>query len=743
MDDSPRYLLGKAERLTRPVVIGRGSGPKAHPYEWAEQRERLTPMAARTADDIDGLPAEACPEDRSVGVLTLHPAYFAKSYFPSDLLRQSGLRPVGSRPVRVNPEKGTAGPSTAVFVAGKRAAFRALAEAIPRADSRNTDILTIESLRVPTPTERLRLVEDATDQTLEIVLHAPADWESIIEGFDDYLKMLGLEGDADRRHYVRDLCFMPVRARRDKMEDLARFSFLRVARTMPRLREMRPASELDSREEHTYSLPDSPAMDAGIRVAIFDGGLAASSPLNKWARAKETTKLGVSVPEFVAHGTDVTSAALFGSLDSGSELPPYVEIDHYRVLDEHSYDPNGEYYDVLDRIVEVLGTTHYDFVNLSLGPHIPIEDDEVHPWTAKLDEILSSGKTLLVSAAGNDGERDREAGLARIQPPADGVNLLSVGAATSAEHGWERASYSCIGPGRSPGVTKPDIMSFGGCAAEPFYVAASEVTGIARPTCGTSFAAPNAMRVAAGLRAHFGSAINPLAIKALLVHHAERGEHQPIDVGWGAISNDIHALVECPPGTAYILYQGILEPRQYMRADIPMPGETIPGFVTIRATFCIATDIDPEDSSNYTRSGLVPTFRPNKDKRTPYLDKKSGEVRTPVQPDSASFFKLSELATEQELRDDALEWETVLRREQRFRGSTLNDPMFDVHFNPREGGADADHPKPIPYALVITIKAEGMPDLYDRIATRYRTQLEALQPVIAIPIQTRIRPSED
>ncbi len=739
MPDAPRYLLGKAERLTRPVTIVKGGGPKAHIYEWAEQRERLAPQAAQVARTISELPSSACPEDRSVGVLTLHPTYFAKSYFPDDLLRECDLRAVGSRPVTVKPDKGNPGVSTAIFIAGKRDAFKAFAENIPRRDERNVELLTIETLRVPTPEERMRLTSANAEQTLEVILHAPSGWDSVIEGFDEFLEELGFAADVDRRHYIQDLCFMPVRVRTDRLHELGQYSFLRVARTMPRLREMRPAAALSSIKELHYSLPEAAALDAGIRVAILDGGLSKDSPLNKWATAREGLKVGPALPDFEEHGTDVTSAALFGTLTEAPP-PPYFNVDHYRVLDKDSLDPDGQYYDVLDRIVDVLGTQHYDFVNLSLGPHLPIEDDEIHPWTAKLDEILAEGKTLLVSAVGNDGELDRAAGLARIQPPSDAVNLLSVGSATLPGAGWARAPYSCIGPGRSPGVTKPDIMSFGGSADLPFLVAGAAPNGAARSTCGTSFAAPNAIRVAAGLRAHFGAVINPLAIRALLVHHADASTHAASEVGWGAIPADLRDLVECPPGTAYVLYQGMLEPRQYLRADIPMPAERVEGDVTIRATFCIATDVDPEDSSNYTRSGLVPTFRPDKDKRTPYWDKRKKEMREPLQPDAEGFFKISDFETEQELREDALKWETVLRKERTFKGARLKDPMFDVHYNPREGGADASNPRPIPYALVVTISAKDVPDLYDRIATRYRTQLEALQPVIEIPI--RIEPQD-
>ena len=50
---------------------------------------------------------------------------------------------------------------------------------------------------------------------------------------------------------------------------------------------------------------------------------------------------------------------------------------------------------------------------------------------------------------------------------------------------------------------------------------------------------------------------------------------------------------------------------QYLRAQIPVPKEAMTGLVAIRATFCYATRTDPQDPSNYTRSGLDVVFRPH------------------------------------------------------------------------------------------------------------------------------------
>jgi hypothetical protein len=53
-----------------------------------------------------------------------------------------------------------------------------------------------------------------------------------------------------------------------------------------------------------------------------------------------------------------------------------------------------------------------------------------------------------------------------------------------------------------------------------------------------------------------------------------------------------------------------------------------------------------------------------------------------------------------------------------------------------ENGPSYLSAKPIPYALVVTVHAKNVPDLYDRISQRYRTQLKALRPVIQIPIRS-------
>jgi hypothetical protein len=408
-------------------------------------------------------------------------------------------------------------------------------------------------------------------------------------------------------------------------------------------------------------------------------------------------------------------------------MRPFGVIDHYRVLDKNCGRDPFELYDVLRRIDEIIKARQYQFFNLSIGPAVPIEDDEVHAWTALLDEHLSDGHALVTVAAGNNGEEDRPSGEARIQVPSDAVNSLAVGAADSTRAGWKRASYSAFGPGRSPGRVKPEIVQFGGDGREPFRVYDAESAPSLASTMGTSFAAPAALRLAAGIRAHFGDRISPLALKALLVHCADPGVEDRDEVGWGRVPGDMDSIVLCDDGMVRVLYQGELSPSQYLRALIPLPpDEYLNGQVAVDATFCYATPIDPQDPGSYTRSGLEITFRPHVGRFA------HGDATVPR---SRPFFRRSDFDNERVLRNDAQKWETTLHATKTFRGTSLLQPVFDIHYNARSAGGNARDAKKIRYALVVTVRSPRTPSLYDTVLQTYAGQLEALMPIIDIPVR--------
>jgi hypothetical protein len=743
MPDNTRFFLGYGERLTERVAPPGGGGGSDPAYSFDEAVVRLRPMVVSAVHDLQALPENACPLDEAVGVITLHPQWMAKSYHPQQLINEYQLRQVGSRPVSVQPEKWTrqaepqAAPTTDLYLAGKREAFTRWATELENSPQGISDqIRRVENVHAPRPEERLRGLEldvasHARSILLEVVLHAsdsPND-QYILAGFDSYARSLDARADFERRLHVGGLCFLPVSATVETIPALTRFAFLRVARPMPRLRRI-PTIERSTPSPglEPAPLPEQGPVDPDLRVAIFDGGLDPATPLSPWATSHEAPGVRAPDDELLEHGHSVTSAALFGPLLPGHSAPrPFGVVDHYRVLDKDCGDDPYELYDALRRINDVLSARQYEFFNLSIGPVLPVEDDEVHPWTALLDEHLSDGHALATVAIGNNGEDDRQSGEARIQVPSDAVNSLGVGSADTTRGNWRRASYSAFGPGRSPGRVKPEIMQFGGEGREPFYVYDMDSAPTLAHTAGTSFAAPSALRVASGIRAHFGDRISPLALKALLVHSSEPNDQPREETGWGRVQNDLDSIALCDDGMVRILYQGDLSPSQYLRAPIPLPNDrALDGFVTVESTFCYATSIDPQDPGSYTRSGLEVTFRP-------HMGKFSREDSTVAK--SKPFFKRTGYDNERTLRNDAQKWETTLHAGRKFRGTSLLRPVFDIHYNARSSGGVALDPKKIRYALVVTVRSGQTPDLYDRVLRAYAGQLEALLPIVEIPVR--------
>jgi hypothetical protein len=745
MAERSNFLIGYGERLASDLPNLASGGPKKHPYTFAEARKLLTPKVKTTVIELASLPREVCPRDQTIALVTLHPTYLAKTYYPAALLHTYRLETVGSRSREVSPNKWTKKkpPASAVtselFVAGTRSHFQQLAADIGvlrETASWAGDLIKIEDFRMQPAEEKLKVFRSEEEEPLlEVVLHAQPGAEDafILEGFEAYLRTLNVSLNLDRRRFFAEgLCFLPLRVPRASVADVVKYSFLRLAREMPRLRQFRPvARATPGFSPFACQLPKEGPIDRDIRVAVFDGGVNADGKLDPWVYQKNTKGIGDHVQEFQNHGTAVTSALLFGPLQDGMTADrPYAAVDHYRILDADTLkDDQQELYSVLERIQDVLESRpKYDFINLSLGPDLPIEDNDVHAWTAVLDQLFSDGLTLPTIAVGNTGEKDWASGNARIQTPADCVNALSIGGCDRVGPGWKRAPYSSIGPGRSPGIMKPDGLAFGGSSREPYWVLNAENAGAAMPITGTSFAAPTALRTAIGLKAHFGKLLTPLAIKALLLHACEDGGHDKAEVGWGRIPVDVNSIVLTDEHAAHIVYQGILRPATWMRMQIPIPSEPMSGMVEISATFCFATPTDPQDPMNYTRSGLDVRFRPH--------DKRRKDPKQ-LHADTSHFFQAKDVFIEEgDLRADAHKWETTLHKSRSMRAAGLRNPIFDVHYNARVGGRNSKSAGKIPYALVITVSSKKTRNLYDKIIQRYPTILEPLKPIIEIPIRT-------
>lgn len=546
------FLIGRGELLTHEIRGPKRVPGKAEVYTLDEAARRLSPQFTEAAKALDALPPEACPGDFGVARLAMNPSYIARSFFPVAMLRSVGLESVGSRSVKLTPDGWTKKgeprecATTELFVAGKRQTFRNLrawTREVKAESSEATDLAHIERFAAFTPDERIVGNAGMKDRFFEVGVHLLPDEDRLLvqRGFVKYAKSVDVKLHSDLGFTAGNMWFVPAEGKRDCIGRLAEFVFVRVIRPMPKLRGMRPIHR-STGVSISCNLPTEQPLSAEPKVAILDGGLPKDHVIGPWLRSyRLLDKNAQDDPDGPEHGLGVTSAFLFGPIQpNDTAARPFAYVDHLRVLDKETEaeDPL-ELYRTLGFVEEVLLSRQYHFVNLSLGPDLPVEDTDVHAWTSVIDDLLSDGDTLMTVAVGNNGEMDRKSGNARVQVPSDCVNALAVGAASETESNWARASYSAIGPGRSPGVVKPDLMAFGGSATRYFHVLAPGNKPLLGPQLGTSFASPYLLRSAAGVRAILGPELTPLAIKALLVHSADPSTHDKDEVGWGKVPEDL------------------------------------------------------------------------------------------------------------------------------------------------------------------------------------------------------------
>lgn len=716
-------ILGYGETLTSKFKLKRGSGDKKYPYSIDEQRVWLQPQLSHLLQVQHDLPDAVKPRGESVAKFTLHPTFLAKSHHPNGLFVASGLRCIGSKSTSIQPRKvteknGVPAPTftAELFVAGREENFIQLSQILDTSMvATHVDALRkFEIINPFTATDKIFVQPtEETKVSLEVALHASAQDQDILNEFSNYLESLSGNADVKRAICVAGLTFIPVQVPHDNVELLAKFSFVRVLRTMPSLR-IGGGTMRALFDANVPKLPEQVALDTNLRVGVFDGGIG-HQDLNQWV--SETVMPGTEATSsaFFNHGNGVTSALLFGPLDSNaSELTrPYSNVEHFRVISPSLLVSDGvadvDLYEVLSHIDSVLKANQFDFINFSIGPYMPMDDDEVHPWTALIDHYLADGKTFATVAVGNDG--DKAWPESRIQPPSDMVNAVAVGACDSRSEEWKRASYSSHGPGRSPGMVKPDGLTFGGSNNEPFILY-NALSNQLVETTGTSFGSPALLRTAIGVKASLNFDLHILSVRALLAHHSIRPKTMSMsEVGHGRFPQTVDEVLMCDDNETRVIYQGVLEAGQNLRAFIPFPTLPLNGWVILRATLCFASQTDPEHAVNYTRSGLSVTFRPKKSSKK-----------------TMTFFSSSKIYTpELQARTAEHKWETTLKHEQRFQPGTLDDPLFDITYGAREEGQSVDNSSlpPLPYAMVITVSVENTPGIYNNIRQRYQT----LQPL--------------
>lgn len=739
-----RYLLGQGQELFEREKWKPRNISSRSVYTLHESQERLLPVLRSALAKASIQPKEYCFENTHTLAITVHPSFISKSAMPTQTLLSFGLDLLGSSSVLFRPQKsGRKKPDPGgefgmrLYVAGNISSWKRYekfatelkeGEVSTEYEVLRTEFTSIEEISLLSESERVANIPVETRElAIEVLLHKGQRGSDVIVDFDRFLESVGINIESERVIDTESLAFIPLQVHAAQLQEIAKYSHVRLIRGAAKLRVLRPLNIPRSISASALVRPPPFEASRDFRVAIFDGGIA-HEEFEDWVDVFDLVD-GPPSTDLLTHGSNVTSAFLFGhtGITNPNVGNPPCGVDHFKVVGSNDTDP----YLVLNRILGVLRSREYKFVNISMGPNYAVTDDHLDPWTVALDELAKEQDIFITIAAGNDGEADRESGNHRIQPPSDGVNVTCVGALDRFNlASASRACYSSFGPGRSPGLVKPDVSIFGGSDSEPFGFVHSFSRNIVSADQGTSFASPLALRVAAEIKSKIRNEdLTPLAVKALLLHHSFRNKDHIMDeVGWGILPfPDADAMITCEDGEVKIIYQGRKLGKKIVRTPIPIPdfaSMLSDGTVTdttkveLKVTVCLNSALNPSDAANYTRNGVEVTYR----------KKVADDSSTKPLFSKKAVFKF---ASEAILRGDCHKWATAMVGTDRLQLKSWEEPVLDFHFLERDRIGDSVGNSSIQYAIVISVKIREVANLYDLVLERYSAKLQPVRPRIS------------
>lgn len=745
-------IIAHGERYVEAVTKRAGSGPKKYPYEYAVAKDRVMSDLEVLSDDLKDNPQMFMPE--KIICVRMEPKFEAKSYSPDPIVYavHDKMEIIGGRKYTYDVKDNKEEKAKLYYVRTRSEGVDELKKLLAsgtrdRQVSWRHSIQSVRAINLMDAEEKVMGFPDGwSDGFVEFVLH-PLGKDNTRETVKRFLSISGLKSDdVNIREYGDGLTFIGAKASMGNIEAVAGFN---------PLRSVHPIRDYDDDVLRVISMdgpkPPEKKMPEGIVVGVFDSGIDDTLPY--FSGYAENTDLVKNDRKNFSHGSCVTGALLYGNmrgLDSCAVLaPPDIFVKMFRVFPEdgtsYAGNPEGKLglYETIDHIEETVKShPEIKLYNLSLGPHMPIIDDEINRFTYALDKLTfdsgDDGENILFTVAcGNDGEK----AFNRIQPPSDMVNGLGIGAYTvNALNDPCRANYSCIGPGREGAKVKPDVLEFGGSLEYPFVSTAAEAGKIAA-CAGTSFAAPLAMHKIACLVAD-SEEISPHLARTIFIQNAvlPDGTVRNDEEGYGYSVKEPGEMLECGDNKVTILYEGELDPAMTAKLPVFSPGiNSGKGNVTITWTITTVVNPDINDVDSYTGSGVEDTFYPHCQR---FTFRKEGEkpehvnlleengmdrmkalldagYTQAVLPDSkpAKIYR-----EENDLRNNDLKWDTVIKKTKTMRSNSLYMPFLTIHAMSRNG-----HTDPIHYYMAVTIEApkyEG--NLYDGILRTY-PQLEQVK----------------
>lgn len=756
-------LLAKGELLAREVPYSGGFSEKEPVWSYEEAKARLLPQLEATTQAAEALPQNRRVESGIFFTVDLDCAYIAKSYYPKVFFDRAKWDLHGSIEIsqkeRNNHIFSKPKVSRRLFFKANIEDLHSTLETLQNdafaTQEEFKSIPRLYNIRMHSPEEKLINVINDDKSILEVITHplGDSDWRTLVallqQEFADKNYPMELF-NWDMGSHLGGPRFLPMLVSKQSALSLATFNPIRAIRPIPRVAFPRFASSgsfkgPDINKPIDFRLQNTPC------IGIFDGGVDTSIPqLGPWVIQEDITPNPATI-ESIEHGTAVCGAILYGDKPQLATTPPLFLAKSFRVLPAPNPTsiPDLDLYALIVAIEETVRAEENQDIKtyvLSFGPDKPIEDKEIDLFTATLDRLAFELDILFVVAAGNAGEFSPP--FNRIQPPADIVNGLGIGAFVHTEDKKPiRTSYSCLGPGRSGNCVKPDIHMFGGDSREPFTVFLAGKSGDCAKTQGTSFAAPLACNLVGHLlyRASDHSTLTPQTAKALMIHKAITHDGWKPNWGWGALEHDIDDLVACTKNKVTILYNGDLPIGRKTVLPIPLPSHVI-GSKTIRLSWTLvyATDIAPSMPDEYTLGGADVKFRPNCDIFTYTVGNDKNRIDKSVNP-----LRYQELVASNVIKKDRLPasesvnckkfylteaerrkfgvWDTTKHYWTKFKhAKSLKDPILDIHAQARSDWQyDKFRPKVIKYACVVTIECRAPLDIYGAV----QAMVPALVPV--------------
>nr|XP_050867945.1 membrane-bound transcription factor site-1 protease isoform X2 [Vespula vulgaris] len=250
----------------------------------------------------------------------------------------------------------------------------------------------------------------------------------------------------------------------------------------------------------------------GIKVAIFDTGLAASHPHFKKIKERSNWTNEKTLEDGLGHGTFVAGVIASSSRECLG-FAPDAELHIFRVFTNAQVSYTSWFLDAFNYAI----LTKVTVLNLSIGG----PDFMDHPFVDKVWELTANG-VIMVSAIGNDGPL-----YGTLNNPADQMDVIGVGGIN-----WEDQIAKFSSRGMTTwelpsgyGRVKPDLVTYGS------GVRGSALQTGCRTLSGTSVASPVVAGAVALLASGFvqpdGSQnvkrrVTPASMKQALLSSARR-----------------------------------------------------------------------------------------------------------------------------------------------------------------------------------------------------------------------------